>query len=321
MRVLPSLMRSAICVIASGAFIAGCGGSQLPAGSPGSTFANPAVEHPGNERPWMDPSAKGRDLLYVSLGAVTVYSYPFGGLLGTLGVGGNYLCSDRFGNIFITSFSGGNVYVYGHGETKPKAIVYYDYETSGCSVDPNSETLAVTGAFTGGFVVFPYNRRRGWRYGHIYVDPNIFDYVDCAYDNQGNLFIDGLDLTQSFSLIELPKGSKTFTTINLNQSISTPASLQWSNGYLAVADPGQGTGPVVIYRFAINGSSGTKVSTTHLSQSFHGQFWIQGDKVIGPLFSGSVQSIGFWNFPAGGSPIKNVSSNNSSPVGVTVSLK
>jgi hypothetical protein len=305
------------------ALLGGCGGSQLPIAAPSTAQGNAMLAHAENDRAWMAPRAKGRDLLYASLGTVNVYAYPRGGLLGSLGVSGASLCSDKFGNVFIPNDGNGEVYVYAHGETRPKTIVYYYYEIVGCAVDPSSEALALAGSFTGGLVVFPYNRRRGWRYGQIYRDPAMFDYVSCAYDSNGDLFVDGLTASHAtFLLIELPKGSKTFTTISLNQGISAPGSLQWNNGYLSVEDPGKGvSGPVVIYRFAINGSSGTKISTTHLGGSYPGQFWIQGEKVIGSLFSGSVHSIGFWKFPAGGPSIKSIPSNNKSPVGVAVSLK
>ena len=320
MRFVANLTRSALCAVASVTFIAGCGGAQPPITTPGAAQFSPTVTHRENNHAWMDPRAKGRDLLYVSLGTVNVYSYPRGSLLGSLGVTGNTLCSDKFGNVFIPNDHNGEVYVYAHGETRPKTIVYYYYEIVGCAVDPDSEALALAGSFTGGLVVFPYSRRRGWRYGQIYRDQNMFDYVSCAYDDKGDLFIDGISVGGAFLLIELPKGSKTFTTINLNQSISAPGSMQWNDGYLSIQDAG--LDPAVIYRFAINGSSGVKVSTTRLRRSRPGaQFWIQGEKVIGPLTNGTVPSIGFWKFPAGGSSIKDISSNNKSLAGETVSLK
>jgi len=270
----------------------------------------------------MLPEAKGRDLLYVALGnGLDVYTYPRGKLLGSLGVGGVYLCTDNAQNIFIPAgFFGNQVLVYAHGATRPKVTLNDPYPAVDCSVDPDSEALAVTGS-GGGVVIFPYDQRRKWRYAKLYSNLAMESSMFCAYDTSGNLFVDGTDSTGAFMLAELPKGSKSFTTIALNQHINAPGSVQWDGQYLIVADLGKGEiNPSVIYRFSIDGSSGKKVGTTKLANSYaHAQFWIQGKTVIGPIAYDSVRSIGFWQFPAGGSPVKSFS--DSVPSGEAVSLK
>jgi hypothetical protein len=323
MKIVARLTRSALCAGGVFAMLTGCGGWQSSTWAAPQSPAVPAGAE--RSRAWMAPEAKGRDLLYVSLFAVDVYSYPRGVLLGSLGINGNYLCSDKFGNVFIPVESGLNqVFVYAHGASTPKVILYAPSFVSDCSVDPSSESLAVTGSYTGGIMVFPYNRDRGsWSFSKLYIDPKIFLIEFCAYDDKGNLFVDGTGGTSdTFKLAELPKGSKTFTTITLDQNIHAGSSMQWDGKYLAIADRGVGSSTsATIYRFTINGSSGTKVSTTTLNRSYgNAQFWIQGGTVIGPLSYDSVRSIGFWRFSAGGSPIKSLSSNRA-PTGETVSLK
>jgi hypothetical protein len=141
----------------------------------------------------------------------------------------------------------------------------------------------------------------------------------CAYDNNGNLFVDGKDSSGNVMLAEMPKGSKAFTAIALDQRIGVAGTMQWDGKYLALEDR-EDTGAPVIYRFAISGSSGVKVSKTTLVDSHaHAQFWIQGDRIIGPVDSGSTRAIGYWRFPAGGSPIKSFS--DTFPSGEAVSLK
>jgi hypothetical protein len=110
-------------------------------------------------------------------------------------------------------------------------------------------------------------------------------------------------------LVELRKGSSTFTTITLDQAIQRPGSVQWDGKYLAVADAGASrSSTAVIYRFAISGSYGHMVSATTLTSSRGaGQFLIHGGTVIGPLSSYSTPGIGFWHFPSGGAPVRTIS--------------
>ncbi len=217
----------------------------------------------------------------------------------------------------------GQVLVYEHGASTAKATLNSPLPALDCSVDPSSENVAVTTGFGNGIVIFPYSPQRGWRFAKVYSDPHLPSFAFCAYDNHGNLFADGADAKGNFALAELPKGSKTFSTITVDQNIGFAGSMQWLGKYLSIADLGPNGGSItdsVIYRFAISGSSGTRVSTTTLDLSLaHAQFWIQGNKVIGPVSYDSVRAIGFWSFPAGGAPIKMFS--DTIPFGETVSVK
>ena len=59
-------------------------------------------------------------------------------------------------------------------------------------------------------------------------------------------------------------------------------------------------------------------SRTTLRRSIaYAQFWIEGKNIIGPL-SGSQSGAGYWAYPKGGSPKKELSGQ--SPFGATVSL-
>lgn len=121
----------------------------------------------------------------------------------------------------------------------------------------------------------------------------------------------------------MPKGSQTFSAITLDQPIKTGGSIQFDGKYLAIADYGAGyPTAAVVYRFALSGSSGTRISKTTLDDSLaFGQFWIQGSKIIGPIGYDSIRAIGYWQFPAGGSPSKNFAGPDTYPSGEVVSLK
>lgn len=272
----------------------------------------------------MLPEAKGRNLLYVGLGGsgLDVYTYPRGHLIGALGVGGIYLCTDTAGNVFIPGAPfATQVLIYAHGSTQPKTTLNDPYTAADCSVDPSSERLAVTSYFAHYVVIFPYDPKRGWRYAKIFTDVEMQTISFCAYDNNGNLFVDGQDSSGDFMLAELVKGGNTFSMINLDQRIGAPGSMQWDGKYLAIADRGKASGSAsVIYRFRLSGSSGTRVSRTKLDLSFaDAQFWIQGNRVIGPISHDSMRAIGFWRFPGGGDPVKSFS--DEVPSGEAVSLK
>jgi hypothetical protein len=144
----------------------------------------------------------------------------------------------------------------------------------------------------------------------------------CGYDNHGDLFVDGKDSNGAFVLAELSKGSQTFTTISVSQSIESPGQVQWDGKHLAIGDTG--VVPSVIYQFDVSGSSATKVGATTLNDSMMvEQFWIQGGKVIAPdpkrSCGGSrIGCIAIYPYPAGGAAVKTIAL--ASAFGAAVSL-
>jgi hypothetical protein len=311
------LDRFALSGCVAAALLSACGGSQPPITERGALLA-PA--HAAQGHNWMAREARGRDLLYVSNGGlVFVYTYPQGKLVGSLGTGAEFLCSDKDGYVYMPSPFEGEVLVYAHGATNPttslSALIPF-----ACSVDPTTRDVAVTANFGNGVTIFPYNRRRGWRFGKQYSVPNMQSAAFCAYDGEGNLFVDGAGASGDFMLTKLPKGGITFTPISVGQSFEAPGGVQRDGKYLAIADLGNNSHSLgIIYRFTISGSSATEVSSTQLRESLaRAQFWIQDSKVIGAVADGSVRAIGFWNFPGGGTPTKTFS--DTAPFGATVSV-
>jgi hypothetical protein len=304
--------RYALSIGAAAASLAGCAASSQSSFDPPRT--TPASMATGHE---------GRSLLYVAAGSVQVFTYPRGKPIGSLGLFDDYLCSDRTGNVFVAGAEGiSYVWVFRHGSSQPVATLYNPQSPGGCSVDESNENLAVADPDSSSLVIFPYNPKRGWRLAHQYNDPNMRASLYCAYDPAGNLFLDGYTTSISFTLVELPKGSSTFTTITLDQTIHSPGSVQWDGKYLAIEDAGASrSSAAVIYRFAISGSSGHSVSTTTLTNSAgDGQFLILGKTVIGPMANDSGPGIGFWRFPEGGAPVRTISTYGNA-AGEALSLK
>ena len=312
----------ALCISVTAALLASCGGLEPRIGAPGAMPQSRAIiTRATHGKSWILPGAKGRNLLYVAASSVQVFTYPRGKPIGSLGVFDDYLCSDRFGNVYVTGAEGiSYVWVFPHGGGEPIATLYNPQDPGGCSVDESSGNLAVADPGSSPVVIFSYNRKHGWRLARQYSDPDMRVSLYCAYDRKGNLFVDGYNTSISFILVELPKGSSRFTTITLDQTIHSPGSAQWDGKELAIEDAGASrSSPAMIYRFAINGSYGHKVSATTLTDSAGAaaQFLIHGSTVIGPLSDNS--GIGIWPFPSGGAPVRTITTY-SYPRGEAISL-
>ncbi|MGA7200825.1 MAG: hypothetical protein WBX26_03280 [Candidatus Cybelea sp.] len=330
------------------ALLAGCGGGISPAqlGATGQSTAaqlrsvGGAAAHPFQSaganaaRSWMAPDAKeSKSLLYVAdQGAndVEVYSYPGGKLKGTLtgfqtpsGV-----CSNKAGDVFILNGNGTSVVVYAHGGSTPiRTLDLPGYPELNCSVDPTTGNLAlgVLGNTCGDcFVVFP----SGSGTATIYTPSGQTGLPGCGYDNKGNLFCDAYGSGDAFTLFELPKGSSTVTTVPVSGAGGlTAGSIQWDGTDLAF---GAGAGPT-LYQIQLSGSTGSVVGSTSLSgASAVWQFWItnnlgskkhKGLRVIAPTLLNSVPTVGYWNYPAGGTATQTITTGLTQPDGAALSTK
>lgn len=292
-------------------YLAACSGFQ-PQSSPTIIQQSATAAAHGKDESWMLPGATGEDLLYVSLvtlnkNDVTVYSWPEGKVVGALSVSvyADGECVDKAGDVYISAED--DIVEYAHGGTKPIATLSGGLDST-CSVDPTTGNLAVV-ASNG---VFIYRNARGKP--ARYQAHDLFNSWGCAYDNQGDLFVDGVNSKGESGLGELSKGARTFKDIEIDRP---PAGafggpMQWDEKYLAV-----GAGDDEIYEFKISGSKGVEVRSTILKRSNTVIFWIQGSKIAATYNYGSA--VGIWNYPAGGSPIKAIH-HREFIAGVTVSL-
>jgi hypothetical protein len=318
-----------ICVTAA---LLGCGGSQPPIGAPGlmpQSHANATqAERRGS---WMLPEAKIDDLLYVGNGDgdVYAYSYPRIKLVGQLegidaATGG--LCVDKNGDVFVTAERdnskglAGYVYEFAHGGTNPIATLDDSNGASSCAVDPTTGNLAVAG-LTGNVAIFL--KAQG---NPVYIDDYTIWPDWSAYDNHGNLFVDGQtgDTGNAPSaLTELPPGGSSFKVIRLNESIGMHA-LQWNNAHL-VASFRQSIYDTTLnmYRIKISGTSGKVVGTTVLNietkPHYRGQFLILDDSVLAAGAS-PYACLQLWHYPSGGDAVRTLLRHKHlAPYGVVLS--
>jgi hypothetical protein len=279
-------------------------------------------------------AAKKQALLYISEyggGVVDVFTYPQGIFTGTLsGLSGTLEgeCADKAGDVWIVQAGGHpSVSEFAHGGSNPITSLSDQGENPyGCSVDPVTGDLAVTSEFSA-------TKFQGsvsiWKKASgtptKYVDPAIELVLWCGYDDEGNLFVDGLppgsghDFRRDpagsqpdFALAELPEGSQNFTNVTLAK-VRFPGNLQWDGSEMTVGDPAHAKGSA-IDRLQISGSQAKIIGTTILKGSYEvfGS-WIAGGTVIGPDEGPSIDAVQLWRYPAGGKPYKVLSKPSSVP--------
>jgi hypothetical protein len=297
------------CIVA--ALLAGCGGSQPPIGT--ADALQNTVGQRANAHLLGTASASG-DLLYVSdlQGDLYILSYPKGVLKQTI-IEPDYspgdLCSDKRGNVFVIEDSEpGGVFEYAHGGSTPIATFKDDNQVpERCSVDDSTGDLAVVNAnFPGkdgnvGIFAGPTGTPT------YYTDPNLVSYDSCAYDENGDLFVDGLDANKHSHLAELPRGENTFTELALKDVGAPLGELQWVDGYLAMGSTSKNPRlRRTIYHVKISGTTGTIVGKTPV-QGPRAQWWIHDNALIAPYahrFEQPDWAVGFWKYPRGGEPAK-----------------
>jgi hypothetical protein len=309
------------------AFLAGCGVSQPPIGAPGAMPLTALPTHAYRGTSWMLPDARRHDLLYVSnwgTSTVTVYTYPQGSPVGTLtGFTQPYgECVDKHGDVFITNNNASDILEYPHGSSSPSATISdADEHPAGCSINPINGDLAVNNAYTvsneaGSISLYHYSGKHGWSFPKVYSDSNFFYMYFCGYDNKGDLFVDGFTAYDgSVVLAVLPAGHKTFTDLKLQQAINVPGGVMWDGRYMTLVD--SGLQPSVVYRFVAKAGTATVVGSTSLSGSDVVQYWIDGNRIVGP--QPNSDSVGIWSYPAGGQAITSITQDLEGPAGLTIS--
>ncbi|HEV3090626.1 MAG TPA: hypothetical protein VGX91_04180 [Candidatus Cybelea sp.] len=291
---------------AAAAALAACARTQMPATAPGIglTTLAPIVE-PDRRGSWMAAGAKANDLLYVSNeNEVVVYSYPAGAVVGMLTGFTNAVgqCTDPSGDVFITDSGANAIVEYAHGGAQPIATL--PAATSSpvdCAVDRKSGNLAVTAWGTSGAAgnVAIYPHAAGTP--ATYSNSAFLHYSNCAYDDKGNLYLDGENGSFDFEFAMLRTGSSTLASVSLPAGISSPGGVQWDGRHVAV---GQWIDPR-IYRFSINGSQGREVGLTIIPSAYYMyQFAIVGKTLIVPnkyyvhVYDQEADVL-FFHFPSG----------------------
>jgi hypothetical protein len=316
-----ALIRFLPIFFAIGFLLAGCGESS---------GVQPPSSRAASENSWMLPGAAGSALIYVadaSDNRVDVFTYPDGKLVGGLAgfQGLAFMCVDTTGHIFIPNYGLSEILEYAHGGKTPIATLKDPRAAPySCSVDPGTGNLAVAnyvynGGTIGDVVIYSHARGRPKTY-QAYASAH--DYF-CAYDNAGDLFVEGGSPAASngnFGLEELPKGGRGFAPVALQNIPAYPNGLQWVGTYLAVGTgtlAGASSGDTYIYHMQISQFIAKTIGTTQLQENGPtANFFVDGSAII---VSGgeTAPRLSFFPYPNGGSPTKTL--EETSPYGVVVS--
>jgi hypothetical protein len=297
------LSRFALGVFAASAMLAGCGGSQPPISAPGAMPQTLAIAtHAERGKSWMLPGSSSGDLIYATggCGGTCVVSYPALKYVGAIQGSGSAICSDEQGNIFISD--GSSITEYAHGGTQPIATLNVPGSiAAGCSVDPNTNNLAVV--FKGnGVDIAVFSNERG--------TPKVYgsgiDSKYCAYDDHDNLFVSGYYYSAP-AVSELPNGSGSAQAYILDGSVGTPGQIQWDGHYVSFESEDQ---PAIFSQMTFSGSKVTIVGTVSLKGIKHrqNQSWIYGGNVIVPFNDRGTSRnvVGIWRYPKGGKIVKSI---------------
>jgi hypothetical protein len=268
------------------------------------------------------------DLLYVAnkrlSKGVNVLTFPQGTLVATIKQIGSVrgICSDTSGNVWMTaSFNKGadpfHLYRFRHGGTKPIETRNLRRSAYGCAVDRTTGNLAVISY--GGSSDGTVDIWRGAREGRPAVYFTGFAPSACAYDDNGDLFVDGPGGT-GVALAELVKGGKNFTDVTLRKNAGwTVGSLQWDGTYVTL---GVSTisGSSSIYRVQVTGERGKIVDMLHLQHLARWpRFAIVNGEIVATQRGPVVRRIGLYEYPGGGKAL-DVFSGFDDPAGMTVSV-
>ncbi len=137
-----------------------------------------------------------------------------------------------------------------------------------------------------------------------------------GYDNNGNLFADGLNRRNLFELVELPRGSSKFQIITTSNTVRFPGSVQWDGKYITVLDQHVN----VISQYTISGTKAKLKGTVSLKGAGDcAQSWI----VKGLVYCGDAGKSGaeVFRYPDGGTAIAKFKGTFDLPLGVVAAAK
>jgi len=301
---------------------------------------------PNHHKSWVSPAVKGapRLLFIADYGAddVNIFTMPDMKLKGTL-TGFDYPegeCSDASGNIWIANTGDQDMLLYSRTGTLLKTLSITDEYPVSCAVNKSNGDLAVgnienSSGGSGNVEIF----ENATGTGVPYTNSSFYYYFFVGWDDNGNLFFDGMNSSRTTSYFaELPAGSSSTKLITLSGgTLYISGFVQWysTGNYLAVGDQECGGQPsACVYWVSVSGTTGTITGTTNLSNYEGGNVCDLVQGVIGAygeryVAGADYESCGYtpmtanrWAYQAGGTPTNyNNTASFTFPIGAAISTK
>ena len=233
------------------------------------------------------------------------------------------MCVDAAHDVYVANPGKLRVTEYAHGAITPtRSLADHQGSSFACAVDLKTGDLAVSNltgpsADSGNVIVY-----RGAKGSPIEYSVGAFQFfLFVAYDQNDDLFVDGLSGSDTTFLAELPKGESAFKVLTSNQPIGSPGGVAWDGTFLAVGDQTTNT----IYRFAVKGSKAIVKGSTVLNGATNlYQLFFEGGTSRHPQATtvigadAGAGAVDKWNYPAGGTPLKSIT-GLAEPEGAVVS--
>jgi hypothetical protein len=230
--------------------------------------------------------------------------YPALKLTGTLSGFGqpDGECADAAGDVWITDYLKQEIVEYAHGSVSPKRTLsdagYFPYA---CAVSPKSGDLAVVnfGSNPQPGSVSIFEKARG--------APKVFSYYSLAapffdaYSPTGKLFVDGFRGFYSPNFVLVSFDGKTFTNIDVNQSIDSPGDIVVVGSRVNIVDSFHHTH--VMYGFRVRGFEARLIGVTRLLRTDDvEEFDVVGKSLVLANVHQLVGSGIVYRYPRGGAP-------------------
>jgi hypothetical protein len=279
-------------------FFAGCMGVQPVAGTLPSS-------------PISASTSQGALIYATAQHGAEIFSYPDGKLVGALSIAGDAYgdCSDTQGDIFITAIASsghGKIFEFAHGGTQPIAELRSGEGWAfACTVDPTTGNLVTNDNInTGPSFLELYQDAKGKP--TRFSDPAFYNYYGMAYDDAGNLYVDGIDYQNHSAVAELAKGSSKFVNyaLSLQGSGEFAGQMQLHGKLLAIEVPG-GTQASILH-VRLEHRTAKIVGTTTLRGADVRFYLLDDGTAIGTVGNDErvAHQVALWHYPAGGNPFK-----------------
>jgi hypothetical protein len=286
-------------------------------------------------RSWMAGGLEQRDLLYVSNanGTVSVYRYWQRTLAGVLTDFKQPMgeCADPAGNVYIVDYQAEKIDEYAHGGKRPiKVFDDSPNQPYACAVSPPNGNLAVVSSpygsnKSGNIAIYP-----GGSGKRIVMEgPKGSHFTGCAYDDRGDLLAMSEYRYSPFwyyAFSYLPRHGKkllpmTLPYVGSSTQFGVIEGVAWDGKYWAV---GPSYDDLYLYTINIKASYVGKIEFTTAGATYAGPIAVyrkasqsQGTQAV----AGAGEStVDYWKYPAGGSPIGDITKDLDTPFGVAISL-
>ncbi len=284
----------------------------------------------------MGKSVKRQDLLYVSNGdgVVNVYRYWQHTLVGVLSKFTTPMgeCTDAAGDVYIVDQNTSKISEYAHGGSKAiKRLDDSPYTPQSCAVNQSTGDLAVAnyGGYSdkaGNIAVY----LRGTGKPVLYTAATNDHFIACGYDRRGDLLAadySGFSDYYYGYFYYLPKHGVKLLLMNLPGPSRSWAwdrveSVFWDGQYWVVGAYD------TLYRYTINVKA-SYISSTQLNP---GDFYVNqvamykpivkshSAQVVGAAESSNSSAVDYWNYPAGGIPVGQITKGLDRAYGIAISL-